>query len=323
MKLNIINRIDEIYQGVISLLIYILLKPFVKILYFTLKPRPYHKICFIILGLINYLFPLTLWRQRRIKKLKADFRRYRDTYDRKGINLYFKLISPERLLKDKVVLDLGCGTGGKTLELLRFNPRKVIGIDPSQRNISYARELVENGNRDRISFSTQDILEFENGDYFDSIVTFTVFEHIVRNQVEANLIKMYEILKPGGNAVIVFNHYNDRFGSHLKEYVYHPWPQTIFNDSILSEYWNYKNKRRKNQNENTYYPKNYNQGIGHNADCYMGLNKISISDFERILLKTNFNYLDKYLYSKSILLKIIPFLPSKYLIGSAVYLLRK
>ena len=145
--ITILNIIDEVYQVLLSLILYGLWKPVVKLLSQTLSKPAFYNTCFVIISISNYLFPLNLFRQRKVNQLKKDIRRYRDTYDRRGIDLYFRLLTPEELIQDKVVLDLGCGVGGKLFELLKFQPQKIVGIDLSKRNICYASELVNDANR--------------------------------------------------------------------------------------------------------------------------------------------------------------------------------
>jgi len=317
------NAVDEIYQTLASALLYVGLRPIVRLAEKRLQPESFQTVCFRMIDGINCLFPIAAYKQKRLNALKKDIRRYRDTYDRRGLDAYFALLSPEELIGDKVVLDLGCGVGGKTAELLKYGPRNIVGLDLSKRNIAIARELITDRNRARISFVSCNLLAWRENGAFDSIVSYTAFEHIDKDSLGATLQKMYDLLKPGGRVEIVFNHYHDRFGSHLKEYIYHPWPQTLFPDGILYSYWNIKRRSEGETSPDSYYPGGYEQGRAGDTDCFMSLNKLSIAEFEAVIRKTPFLYEGKHLYSKSCMLALIPFLPGKYLIGSAVYLLRK
>jgi SAM-dependent methyltransferase len=68
------------------------------------------------------------------RKFDAIFRR--DIYDR--YDLTFKTLGPR--LKQKSVLDIGCGSGVYCFEATRWNPRKVIGVDVAAPMIERARE---------------------------------------------------------------------------------------------------------------------------------------------------------------------------------------
>lgn len=322
--LKIIQTINEIYTALMTLLIIILFKPLVSISEKILPAQKYQRLCFFLISIINNLFPLQKYQSLKDNQIEYNIRRYRDTYDREGLNLYLKYFGPNEIITGKEILDLGCGIGGKDLEFLKYNPKKIVGIDLSERNIRYAKELIDNANREKLFFKNIDLFDFKGKQKFDTVISYTVFEHIDKELLLPILNKIYGLLNNKGKAIIVFNHYNDKFGSHLKQYIYHPWPQTIFKEDIMSSYWNFKFSRDNNVNTESYFPPGYSHGkIKDNKECYMHLNKIPISEFEKIISKSKFNYHKKYFYSKSFLLKIFPFLPTKYLLGSVIYYLKK
>jgi len=313
---------NNVYEIVLSLFLYLVIKPLLLICKIILYEKKYKKFCFILIGLINYLYPLNRIKELRRNEIKYNLINYHEESDKKGINLYFKCNSPLEIIKNKKILDFGCGVGGKDCELIKFNPKKIIGIDLSERNIKYARKLINQKTKKRLFFYKKDILLLK--EKFDTILSFTVFEHLKKKELIQILNKMADLLKKKGKVIIVFNHYNDRFGTHLKEYIYHPWPQTIFEEEILFKYWNSKLKKDKKISQKSYFPIQYEHGINSpNSDCFMNLNKVTIQEFEEIIKKSKLRLLNKYLYSKSFLLKLLPFLPKKYLIGSAVYFLKK
>lgn len=320
----IFKMTDEIYTLLVSLLLFIILKPIIKISRKIFFYQKYENFCYFLITCINYLYPLQRYRALKNNEKKYDIETYQKTYDKEGINLYFKYFNPEEVIKDKEILDFGCGVGGKDFELLKYSPKKIIGIDLSQRNIKYAKKIIKSSSKKFLFFENKNLLDFKENKKFDVIISYTVFEHVERRFLLEILNKMYDLLKDDGIIIIVFNHYNDRFGMHLKEYIYHPWPQTLFEEYLLYKYWNEKFKKDKNINKNSYFPRNYKHGItNYNNDCFMNLNKISIAEFEKIINKTKLSCFKKHFYSKSFLLKILPFLPKKYLLGSVVYYLRK
>lgn len=278
-----------------------------------------------LIRLINKMFGFQKKLMVETQTIKYDIRKYRDTYDRVGMDLYTRNVDPEILFKDKLVLDLGCGVGGKDLEMLKFDPKLVYGIDLSDRNIGYAKEIINNTNENNLKFEHIDLFDLDqNSMQFDTIVSYTVFEHIDKHLLLPILNKSYELLNSGGYMLIVFNHYNDKFGSHLKEYVHFPWPQIIFEEDQLFRFWNKSLLTDPNITEDSYFPKSYVHGIGsHNEDCFMNLNKVSIEEFKDIILQTKFMLEKVDLYSEFELLKKYKILPKKYLRGSAVYVLKK
>lgn len=319
------NISDKLNEALTAIYLYVILRWIVILTQYFLTDSQYKTLCFKLIEFCNKHFHenekiLSEFRENVI----YDMRVMRDKYDHSGMELYFNLVKPEELVTGKNVLDLGCGVGGKCEEFLKYSPVKVLGIDLSQRNIDYAKELINNSNRSVLDFQSIDLMDFEDRSQFDSIVSYTVFEHIDRKIMIKILNKMASVLNEKGNILIVFNHFNDRFGSHLKEYIFHPWPQTIFSESVIFDYWNTQLQNDPKVTSDSYFPKDYNHGTdGHNSDCYMNLNKISIQEFEEMILNSNLKLVQRFNYSRSPLLEKYPFLPKKYLEGSAVYHLTK
>ncbi len=319
---QIINLINKIYIIFISIFLYVFLKPLITISKKILNYKIHEKISFFLIDFVNLFYIAERLEAIKMNNIKYNIRKYRDVYDKKGLNLYFHHFNPEDIINNKKILDIGCGVGGKDYELLKFNPKKIVGIDLSKRNIKYAKELINPKTKDKLCFLNKNLMDFDEKTKFDTIISYAVFEHIDKNLLIPVLNKSYNLLNKKGKMLIVFNHYNDKFGMHLQEYIYHPWPQSIFDEQTLFNYWNYTLKKDKNINSESYFPIEYKHGAyKHNSDCFMNLNRISIEEFEKIISKTRFKYIKKDLYSKSFLLKIFPFIPEKYLIGSSVYYL--
>ena len=79
-------------------------------------------------------------------------------------------------IRDKRVLDIGCG-GGILSEQLHKQGAKVTGIDSSSKSISIARQDAEQQNYD-INYINKSVFEITNVDNFDFIVCFEMIEHI-------------------------------------------------------------------------------------------------------------------------------------------------
>ncbi len=316
------NNKEEIILLSKVIFVFIIIKP---IVYFAkIFPNNINKLInFKLISLSNYFFKKEELITRITKVSKYNIRGYRDNYDRNGLELYFKLIDSDLLIKEKNILDFGCGLGGKDIEILKYSPKKIIGIDMSKRNIKYASELINKRNRNTIRFINKNIFNIKFKNKFDTIISFTVFEHILPEDIIKILNYFASIIKPNGNILIVFNHYNDKFGSHLKEYIYHPWPQMIFDEEYLFEYWNQQLINDPNINNNSYFPKYYKHGINrHNSDCFMNLNKITIEEFVNIIKKSKLKLINFYNYSEFKIKNKIKIFPKKYLLGSVVYHLK-
>jgi len=124
----------------------------------------------------------------------------------------------EKFVKNKTVLDFGCGSGYGT-EMLSKNAAKVTGADISKEAVDYAKN---NYNSDNLDFKTISELTDQK---FDVITSFQVIEH-VPNDIEY-VTKLKKLLNPGGYLLIstpdkthrLFNHIQKPWNIfHLKEY---------------------------------------------------------------------------------------------------------
>ena len=94
---------------------------------------------------------------------------------------------------DKRVLEIGCGSGELLKEILKYNPKHIIGIDlvlSEWWGIGESQGenwCVKDGNAEALSF-------YDNS--FDIIISTATFEHI--NNVEAALSEIKRVLKPYG-----------------------------------------------------------------------------------------------------------------------------
>lgn len=98
--------------------------------------------------------------------------------------------------KEQAILDLGCGTGTLTAELLDFG-NEVIGVDSSQNMIDRAKECFGN-----INFITCDALALPFEKEFDVVFSNAVFHWI--NDHNRLLRNIYKALKPNGLLVCEF-----------------------------------------------------------------------------------------------------------------------
>jgi SAM-dependent methyltransferase len=94
-------------------------------------------------------------------------------------------------------LDVGCGTGALTQTILRLaEPRAVIGIDPSEGYIAYARASVPDA-RARFAVGDAQALPAESGAY-DAVVSGLVLNFVSHPALAA--AEMARVTRPGGAA---------------------------------------------------------------------------------------------------------------------------
>ena len=118
------------------------------------------------------------------------------------------------MLRKKVVLDLGCFTGGRSTAWgRRYELSHLFGIDVDQHYIEAAMQFMDAmGLQADFTVAKGEMLPFEE-DKFDAILSFDVFEH-VRN-VKKTLSECYRVLKRGGRLFLVFPGYFHPMEHHL------------------------------------------------------------------------------------------------------------
>ncbi|HMK33960.1 MAG TPA: bifunctional demethylmenaquinone methyltransferase/2-methoxy-6-polyprenyl-1,4-benzoquinol methylase UbiE [Desulfomonilaceae bacterium] len=101
-------------------------------------------------------------------------------------------------------LDVGCGTGDMSLEIVRQAPGStVVGIDPVQNMLSIAREKIARAGADAlISIEKGDVLnlDFED-DSFDAAITAFCIRNVTDRR--RGLEEINRVIKPGGLLVIL------------------------------------------------------------------------------------------------------------------------
>lgn len=103
-------------------------------------------------------------------------------------------------LNGKDVLDIGCGPGGLTNYMSErgFN---VMGIDLSDEMLKIAKAKYKN-----ITFKKMDMREIAIDKKFDGISLLYSLFHLTKKEVEAVLLKYYNLLKPNGKMLITLEY---------------------------------------------------------------------------------------------------------------------
>lgn len=103
-----------------------------------------------------------------------------------------------QFVRDRDVLDAGCGTGYGSFILANSGARSVRGVDLDRRNVTFAKKHYAAPN---LQFGIADIerLTFHDAS-FDVILASNVAEHL--HNTKAFLEKTRKLLRPGGKAII-------------------------------------------------------------------------------------------------------------------------
>ena len=182
---------------------------------------------------LNKIFPLPVHPfnlQNQGVKTYAEWQ-----YEKGGdtIKFYTARTDADEMFKDKKVLDIGCGAGGKTLFYASGGAEKVWGIDVVEHYEAEANALaLAKGLEDKFSFVLGDAaaLPFEE-DFFDTIIMNDAMEHV--DKPAEVLEECRRVLKKGGRLYVNFPPYHHPFGAHLSDVIGFPWVHLFFSDQTL------------------------------------------------------------------------------------------
>lgn len=157
-------------------------------------------------------------------------------------------------VKDKAVVDFGCGSAREVIEIAGAGARIVYGIEISERYLRQARQrLASSDVSDRCR-----ILAGADCEPVDVVFSFDAFEHF--EKPGEILDQMYALLKPGGRLYVSFGPpwYHPVGGHAFSPF---PWAHLICSESALVRW------------RNLYFP---GKSVGINAS---GLNRMSVRRF--------------------------------------------
>jgi SAM-dependent methyltransferase len=100
-------------------------------------------------------------------------------------------------LKNKIVLDIGCGYGWCELNFLERGVKNIKGIEISEKDLETIRSNVHDARLD-LSVSSATSLPFDDN-YFDTIVSWEVIEHIPKDTEKLMFSEVARVLRPGGS----------------------------------------------------------------------------------------------------------------------------
>jgi SAM-dependent methyltransferase len=168
------------------------------------------------------------------------------------------------LIRDKTVIDFGCGDGVATLDLARHGAAKVIGLDILQGALDKAtNNAAAAGLAGFCEFSTS------TNTKADVIISLDAFEHF--GDPAAILEIMHTLLKPGGCVMASFGPtWYHPLGGHL--FSMFPWAHLLFSETALIR-WRADIRP---------------DGATQFSEVEGGLNRMTIARFERLVSASKF-----------------------------------
>lgn len=186
----------------------------------------------------------------------------------------------------EMILDLGCGFGGRTLAYQRVTGGHCVGLEIDTRMaapaLRFARSIRATTGATDASFAAGvgEALPFA-GDSFDAVLCYDVIEHV--QDPRKTLAEVYRVLKAGGLFLAVFPPYFHPKGSHLEGYASRlPYANLFFSSRILLSAIDELLEERGDG----YRPQPLRPG-----DRLYGLNGLTIRSFRRMLNSSEFEVL--------------------------------
>jgi SAM-dependent methyltransferase len=192
-----------------------------------------------------------------------------DVYADRGLSKLKTLFGPDIFdeLKDKVVLDFGCGTGENAIELAKNGCRRVIGLDIQEHFLDKARLGAEAaGVADRCMFTSTWT------EAVDVILTTDAFEHFESPGEILGIMR--GLLKDSGYVLAEFGPtWFHPYGGHL--FAVFPWAHLVFTERALIR-WRTDFK---------------SDGANRFSEVAGGLNQMTIRRWERLVQESGFRFL--------------------------------
>lgn len=137
----------------------------------------------------------------------------------------------------EMILDLGCGFGGRTLAYQCVTGGHLVGLEIDSRMaapaLRFTRSMESAGGSPGASFAAGvgEALPFA-GDSFDAVLSYDVLEHV--QDPRKTLAEVFRVLKSGGVFLAVFPPYFHPKGSHLEGYASRlPYANLFFSSRTL------------------------------------------------------------------------------------------
>ncbi|MBP1926126.1 ubiquinone/menaquinone biosynthesis C-methylase UbiE [Sedimentibacter acidaminivorans] len=202
------------------------------------------------------------------------------------IKFYLKCSTTDEMFKDKVVLDIGCGAGGKTIFYASQGVKNITGVEILEKYKDEAVQLAKKYNMlDKFSFVCADASKTPFDDEtFDTIIMNDAMEHV--DEPEKVLDECYRILKNDGKLYLNFPPYNHPYGAHLSDAIGMPWVHVFFSEKTLIKSYKQLVKDLPDGKDRIKFRIDKRQD---GTEYFSYINKMTINRFQKIMQKSKFN----------------------------------
>ncbi len=200
------------------------------------------------------------------------------------IKFYLEHTESDTMFKNKDVLDIGCGAGGKSLYYLSLGANSVTGIDVVAKYKDEAYALQSELGLTGFKFYVEDASKMSFPDNsFDTVIMNDAMEHVAKPAEVLN--EVYRVLKPGGKLYVNFPPYNHPFGAHLSDVIGIPWVHLFFSDKTLIRGYKELVKDLPDGNDRISFRINTHEN---GTEYFSYINKMTIKRFKNLISNTDF-----------------------------------
>lgn len=216
-------------------------------------------------------------------------------------------------LRNKAVLDLGCGAGGQTVYFALHQAVFAVGMDIDKSDLPEGVACAKkNKVIERVDFLVGDALHLPfRENTFDIVVMNHAIEHIP--SVPETLNQCKQVVKHNGLIYAAFPSWLYPYAAHLWHVIPIPWCHFLFSEKTL-------------KNVASLAPTTRDHNIPHTLWVFRTLSKITIRKFRKIVENLKFEIVSYKEKPPSRFLSILQFSPlfvKEFFMSNAIYVLRK
>jgi len=234
---------------------------------------------------VNRLFKLPVHPFNLHNEGKKTYAQWQYEKGFETIKFYLKHSTTDEMFKDKAVLDIGCGAGGKTVYYASLGVKRITGLEILGKYREEAENLAkENNLADKFAFVRGDAADMPFDDEtFDTIIMNDAMEHVA--EPEKVIEECYRVLKKGGRLYLNFPPYNHPYGAHLSDAIGIPWVHVFFSEKTLIKAYKELVKDLPDGQERIKFRISRKED---GTEYFSYINKMSIKRANKILQKSSF-----------------------------------